>query len=45
MSNFKTYVCFLIVIMHLITVFMFSAFNLSMFAEVDGTVIDNEDRK
>ena len=44
-SNLKFYICFIIVLIHNITVPTFSSFDLSMFTEEDGTTINNEDKE
>ena len=43
--DFKAYICFIIVLIQIITVLTFPSFSLSMFTEEDGTTINHEDRK
>ena len=44
-SNLKFYICFIIVLIQLITVPTFSSFNLSVFTEENGTTINNEHKQ
>ena len=44
-ANLKFYICFIIVLIQLITVSTFSSFNLSVFTEEDGTTINNEHKQ
>ena len=40
--NLKTYICFRMVLMHLVKVSAFPSFDLCMFTAEDGTTINNE---